>query len=363
MNNLHNTSSENNHNNDKTSSLNKDGVVRSPKKDNTPEDQAFRRQHFDRNSILRTSKKRSRKSSMNNSTNAGNSTPSKSRDPNSNTSVKDQNEGKAPNNRRLSNGKIQGLNNSDASQTKTFEAHKSTASMNKRMELTTEVNSLYKENLKNMEITNSEIEERKYISSSRNDYNDTKFQTFGKTNNCDKNGEEIKSRLNNDSFERNNLFTTDSTLNSHSTKVLSKQNQENIQNGYDLSESINKETKSFSASDNVAALLGKSNTTKNYEPNSSLMQPKRIDAKITKLNPAIKSNGIKEHTASSAGTTVIRTRREAMRQAEEEEAAKHTKRYNSSSNGHDNHGRTNSVSRKNEKQDSITQEEDCGRLI
>ena len=59
---------------------------------------------------------------------------------------------------------------------------------------------------------------------------------------------------------------------------------------------------------------------------------------------------------------MIRTRREAMRQAEEE-AAKNTKRHHSSNNGHDNNGRINSVSRRNEKQDNITLEEDCGRLI
>ena len=357
----HNTSGEYNRHNDKNNAVTKDGGVKSPKNDKTPEDQAFRRQHFDRNSILRTSKKRSRKSSMNNSTNAGNSTPSKSQDPNSNTSIKDQNKGIAPNNRSLSNGKLKGLNNSDVSQTKPSDTQKFIATTHKSVDLTTEVNSLYKENVKNMEYKTNGIDESKYISNSRNEYNETKFQTFGKNSYCDKNGSETAPRLSHHSFERNNLFATDQTFNSNSTKLVSKQNQATTQNGFDLNESINKETKSFSASDNVAALLGKSITTKNYEPNSS-MQPKRIDAKITKLNPAITSNNIKEHTASS-GTTVIRTRREAMRQAEEEEAAKNTKKHHSSNNERDNNGRINSVSRRNEKQDNITLEEDCGRLI
>ena len=360
MTDLNNTSGEYNRHNVKNNTVTKEGGVKSPKNDNTPEDQAFRRQHFDRNSILRTSKKRSRKSSMNNSTNAGNSTPSKIQDPNSNTSIKDQNKGITPNNRSLSNGKLKGLNNSDDSQTKPFDTQKFIASTNKSADLTIEVNSLYKENVKNMENKTNGIDESKFISNSRNEYNETKFQTFGKNSYCDKNGSETAPRLSHHSFERNDLFATDQTFNSNSTKLVSKQNQETTQNGFDLNESINKETKSFSASDNVAALLGKSITTKNYETSNS-MQPKRIDAKITKLNPAITSNGIKEHTASS-GATVIRTRREAMRQAEEE-AAKNTKRHHSSNNGHDNNGRINSVSRRNEKQDNITLEEDCGRLI
>ena len=72
-----NTSGENNRVSSKNSNSNKDGNSTSPKKEIAPDEQAFRRQHFDRNSILRTSKKRSRKSSMNNSNNAGNSTPNR----------------------------------------------------------------------------------------------------------------------------------------------------------------------------------------------------------------------------------------------------------------------------------------------
>ena len=359
-----NTSCENNRVSSKNSNSNKDGNSTSPKKEIAPEEQAFRRQHFDRNSILRTSKKRSRKSSMNNSTNAGNSTPNRNVDPNSNTSIKDQNKGMTPNNRTPSNGKLQGLNNSNLSQTKSFNTEQSSVSLSKKRDIPTEVNSLYKENLKNIDIKSTTLDEKKYISNTRNKFNETKFQTFGKNNYCDNGGGETKSRYSNDSFEQNDLFGTNTIVNQNSSPQLNEENQENKLNGYDFRESINTETKSVkavSASDNVAALLGKSSSTKNYEPNS-LMQPKRIDAKITKLNPAIKSNGINEHTATS-GTTVIRTRREAMRQAEEEEAAKNTKKHHSSNNGYDNNGRINSSSRRNEKQDSITQEEDCGRLI
>ena len=258
------------------------------------------------------------------------------------------------------------MNNSVLSHTTTStpsEVQKSSVSTNKMTILTAEVNSLYKENMKNMENRNTTaIGEKKYTFNAQNDYNETKFQSFGKNISRDNGVDETKSRFNNDSFEKNNLYKSDKIINSNATKLITKQNQESRQNGYDLSESINTEPKSskaFSASDNVAALLGKSNTTKNYEPNS-LMQPKRIDAKITKSNSAIKSNGIKEHTVSS-GATVIRTRREAMRQAEEVEAAKN--RQHSSSNEHDNNREINSATKKNEKQDRITQEEDCGRLI
>ena len=95
-------------------------------------------------------------------------------------------------------------------------------------------------------------------------------------------------------------------------------------------------------------------------------QQKQVDAKNTKLRTAIKSNGVKESTAPS-GSTVIRTRREAMRQAEEEEAAKNSgrtaRKQNPSNNGNDNNRGITTPSKKNEKQDRITQEEDCGRLI
>ena len=133
----------------------------------------------------------------------------------------------------------------------------------------------------------------------------------------------------------------------------------------------------FSASDNVAALLGKPNTNRtNFVPTNNITttpqtnaQQKDVPIKInSKSKNIIKSNGIKE-IATPSGGTVIRTRREALRQAEEEAAAKTsgktpTRRQNSSNNGNDNNrGINTQPSKKNEKQDRITQEEDCGRLI
>ena len=96
----------------------------------------------------------------------------------------------------------------------------------------------------------------------------------------------------------------------------------------------------------------------------SITEQKHLDT--TKSRNAIKSqNGSKETSATLSGGSVIRTRREAIRQAEEEAAksSRITTRRHHYNNGNDNNRTITTPSKKNEKQDRITQEEDCGRLI
>ena len=190
------------------------------------------------------------------------------------------------------------------------------------------------------------------------------MKAYGLNNYCDKDGEAVPKSNKSDK----NYFNECDSQNINSLEMVSRYSHEKTRNDCDVKENRN-EVKTFSASDNVAALLGKSNSTKNFAENNVMQttsQQKQVDAKFTKSRTAIKSNGVKEHTAPS-GSTVIRTRREAMRQAEEEEAAKNSgraaRRQNSSDNGNDNNRGITTPSKKNEKQDRITQEEDCGRLI
>ena len=347
------------------------------KDDSTNEDASFRRQHFDRNSIYRNStKKRGRKTSVN-STGAGNSTPTKNADPNSNTSIRNQNKEITSNNRSTSNGMTQVMNNSTLSNARASEENKPRVLVDKKTNITNEVNALYRENIKNIENKTfaTTSADQKYISTKQNHYDDKKEKTYGLNSYCDKDGQETKnSPLKSEKVELSNklnLNESDFQIRSFASNNMSTFKPENARNKYNEINEVKKGA--FSASDNVAALLGKTNSTKNnfLEANKItqpiLQQKQNVNSNITKSRAVIKSNGIKETTATS-GSTVIRTRREAMRQAEEEEAAKSSgrtpTRKHSSNNGTDNNRViTTQPSKKNEKPDRIAQEEDCGRLI
>ena len=390
-NNSHNSSNTPIEKANRSSSSVGDGGVTPSKDESANEDIAFRRQHFDRNSILRTSKKRGRKSSVT-STSAGNSTPVKNTGPNSNTSVNEQN--KTPKsvtpkndvsqqqwiNKSLQlNNTSRIINNSALNTTKSSEENKTRVYVETKINSTDkDENSLHTENAKNLESKTSlstVISDQKHISNKQDEYNDINEKTYRVSNNYrDKQGE-TKSYLDKaESTEsskniRNSSIKHESSLKNHlSSNIMYGQNNA----GYEYkTDEKNKEVKlsTFtSASDNVAALLGKDNSTKTFVSNNLTKpifnQQKQFDANISKSRNAIKSNGIKENTATS-GASVIRTRREAMRQAEEEagKSSGRTTRRQHSNNGDDNNRGITTSSKKNEKQDRITQEEDCGRLI
>ena len=355
----------------------------------------FRRQHFDRSSILRTSKKRSRKASLNASATAGNpSTPGKVTDTNLNSSPqKDQAKEATPNNRRSSSGWAAppAINNStsNSSVSTSKENQSNRVLTDKKTNITKEVNALYRENMKNIENrTTFGTGDQKYISNKQNQYqkDDELMEKSYKTINdyCDNKNES--------GIESNRKIVTElpkklsfDEIDSQAHNGSNNDNHQNIQNARNNNHPIVDERISevrmttFSASDNVAALLGKPNTNRtNFvptnnittkQPQTNAQQKEDVPIKInSKSKNIIKSNGIKE-IATPSGGTVIRTRREALRQAEEEAAAKTsgktpTRRQNSSNNGNDNNrGINTQPSKKNEKQDRITQEEDCGRLI
>lgn len=366
-----------------------------PSKDESANEEiTFRRQHFDRNSILRTSKKRSRKASVT-STTAGSSTPGKNTDPNSNTSVNDQNKTATPKTSTSKNEVSQQqqwldkslesnntsciTNNTSLNTTIASEENKiPRVYIEKKSNPAKEVNALYRENVKNLENKTSlasVIGGQKYISKKRDDYNEINEKAYGPDNYRDKQGEPRSYMVKEESNEsskniRNSNTKQESNFKNHrSSNIMHGYGQNNAGYEYKIDET-NKEVKSstFSASDNVAALLGKDNSKQKFVSNNltkPISQQKHfVDANITKSRNAIKSNGIKENTATS-GASVIRTRREAMRQAEEEiaKSSGRTTRRQHSNNRNDNNGGITTPSKKNEKQDRITQEEDCGRLI
>ena len=355
------------------------------------EDIHFRRQHFDRNSILRTSKKRSRKASLNASATAGNpSTPGKVADTNLNSSPqKDQAKDTTPNNRRSSSGwaapPVINNSTSNSSVSNSKENQSNRVLTDKKTNITKEVNALYRENMKNIENrTTFGTGDQKYISNKQNQYkkdDDLMEKSYKSINHyCDNENEsriESNRKIEPELPKKLSFDEIDSQAHNGSNNVNHQNNQNARNNNHPIADERISEVRmtTFSASDNVAALLGKPNTNRtNFVPTNNItttpqtnVQQKDVPINSKSKN-IIKSNGIKE-IATPSGGTVIRTRREALRQAEEEAAAKTsgktpTRRQNSSNNGNDNNrGINTQPSKKNEKQDRITQEEDCGRLI
>ena len=355
------------------------------------EDIHFRRQHFDRNSILRTSKKRSRKASLNASATAGNpSTPGKVADTNLNSSPqKEQARETTPNNRRSSSGwaapPVINNSTSNSSVSTSKENQSNRVLTDKKTNITKEVNALYRENMKNIENrTTFGTGDQKYISNKQNQYkkdDDLMEKSYKSINDyCDNENEsriESNRKIEPELPKKLSFDEIDSQAHNGSNNVNHQNNQNARNNNHPIADERISEVRmtTFSASDNVAALLGKPNTNRtNFVPTNNItttpqtnVQQKDVPINSKSKN-IIKSNGIKE-IATPSGGTVIRTRREALRQAEEEAAAKNsgktpTRRQNSSNNGNDNNrGINTQPSKKNEKQDRITQEEDCGRLI
>lgn len=371
------------------SSVGADGTP--SKNNNSNEDIQFRRQNFDRTSIQRRSMKRSRKASVNSNSGA-NSTPSKNAG-SSSTVPPDANISTTPTSTPLKNGISEKLPKTRA-EPPPVPPRKSSFAVTSTI-IPTEnksraylennstpryINNVQKENKKNLDYElnfSNIIVSPKYVPNMINERND-----IDKTVVDDGYGQEKRHALNKDKDITHTNNSTDNAQNTAPTNESSLKNnqsanlsydkdQYNTRNKYESSDKNNdSKVSNFSASDNVAALLAKDILTKNIMPNNITAKTsspqKYVQTNTSKSSASSKSNlnGTKENTAA-LGTSVIRTRREAMRQAEED-AAKHAGRTTTRQhyqNGNDNNRRTSTTSKQNENQDMITQEEDCGRLI
>ena len=393
----------------------------------TNDDIHFRRQHFDRNSILRTSKKRSRKASVN-------SAGSPAKNPNNSLSASSHSAVAKPTLGDMMNSSATDINamsstdefskvpTKDVAKTSelpkserdwrpitvdnrigkaratesSFDCHGSGGEKRNSRTATTVV---HKENMKNLEINFSDVivksdQQPHLIPLIGSQGQQPHRHRISSKSATDSNGD-WERNYNTSAYPEQNKSKNHHNHNYATNTSFENKPKINLSFGGHQKTTVidsndNKEVKGSagqqyrSASDNVAALLAKDKKLSNVSSTggAATLSQQTKNTSCAKMNNSNnnKVNGgsrsVGKDTAATIGTSGIRTRREAMRQAEEQKAAESAGKIKAKkhmSNTSKNNNRTTSQqqqwtsSKENEEENGIGGEEDeiedCGRLI